>query len=82
MQSFSPDPNKGIFTIQTTGDGYKQVVEIYNMLGEEIYVTPPNLPQGGDFRIDIGSQPNGIYLYRIISEDGSAIASGKFVVER
>jgi len=32
--------------------------------------------------IDLGNQPNGIYLYRVIDESGALVGEGKFVIEK
>jgi hypothetical protein len=34
-----------------------------------------------DTQINLSSQPSGIYIYRVFSETGSAISTGKMVVE-
>ena len=83
-----PNPSKGVFTIESSvvsagpeNSAGKSSVEIYNELGQEVFSTPLNLPQGRDFKIDLSSQSAGIYLYRVVSEKGNLIASGKLVIE-
>ena len=79
-----PNPNTGKFTIQLSGvsgnpDGYQESVEIYNVLGEKVTIATLKQVQG-DFKIDLTNQPNGIYLYRVISEEGNLVGEGKFVI--
>ena len=80
-----PNPSKGIFNFQLQGTNQKASIEVYNMLGEKVYQAPLNPPIGETSETTI-SLPNveggaGIYLYRIISEKGEAIVSGKLVIE-
>jgi hypothetical protein len=52
------------------------------MLGEEVYKAPlPQTPKGALNTIDLTNQPAGIYLYRITSEKGELVGSGKMVIE-
>ncbi|HSY76748.1 MAG TPA: T9SS type A sorting domain-containing protein, partial [Bacteroidia bacterium] len=76
-----PNPNKGVFTIQSPVDSRQSLVEIYNMLGEKVYTETLRQAQG-DNSINISNQPAGIYLYRVSSEEGQLISSGKFVIEK
>lgn len=81
-----PNPSKGIFTIQTANGQQLMAnsqIEVYNTLGENVVSTSP-LPLGGQgWALDLSSQPNGVYFYRIISQkDGSFISGGKLVVQK
>ena len=75
-----PNPSKGVFTIESSVSIGKSLVEIYNELGQKVYSTPLNLPQGRDFEIDLTSQPSGVYLYRVITEQGDLVGSGKLLI--
>ncbi len=75
-----PNPSKGLFNFQFEKMNQKGEIEIYNMLGKQVYNETLRQVQG-DVRIDLSGQPAGIYLYRIISENGKAIASGKLVIQ-
>jgi hypothetical protein len=73
-----PNPNNGIFTIALQNVNEPAKVEVYNVLGEEIYQTKLNF---SDTQINLGSQPGGVYFYRVITENGGLIGSGKLIVE-
>ncbi|HWY98612.1 MAG TPA: choice-of-anchor tandem repeat GloVer-containing protein, partial [Bacteroidia bacterium] len=75
-----PNPSDGIFNFELAGVIGQSSVEIYNMLGEEIYSQALRQAQG-DNTIDLSNQPSGIYLYRITSEKGEYIGSGKLVIQ-
>jgi hypothetical protein len=79
--SIFPNPNNGLFQLIISNEqlGIKNSVEVYNMLGQEIYSQffIPNSP----FSIDLQDSPSGVYLYRVISEDGAIISSGKFIIQ-
>jgi uncharacterized repeat protein (TIGR03803 family) len=76
-----PNPNHGKFTIVIANEAKQSQshVEIYNMLGEKVYsqISLPNT----QYSLDLSNQSPGIYMYRIISEDGNQIATGKFIIE-
>jgi hypothetical protein len=42
----------------------------------------PQIPKGAFNNIDLSSQPNGIYFYRVLNEDGSLAGEGKIVVQK
>lgn len=74
-----PNPNNGAFTIQSSVASGKSSVEIYNVLGEKVY-SQCNI-QNPTFNIDLSSPQSGIYLYRILSESGTVVGSGKFMIQ-
>jgi hypothetical protein len=77
-----PNPNNGKFNIIVSGkeQGISEV-EVYNMLGEKVLTETLRSAQG-DNSIDLTSQPNGIYVYRVISETGSLIGDGKLIIQK
>ncbi len=79
-----PNPNNnGVFSIELKVNSEKFKVEVYTVLGEEVYsASLPQTPKEALRKIDLGSQPTGIYLYRIISEKGDFIASGKLIIQK
>ncbi|HTB05652.1 MAG TPA: T9SS type A sorting domain-containing protein [Bacteroidia bacterium] len=76
-----PNPSSGKFTIESSVVSRQLSVEIYNELGQKVASTPLNLPQGRDFEIDLTSQPSGIYFYRVTTEYGTLLGSGKIMKE-
>lgn len=86
--SLFPNPNNGVFTIQWSVRMYpfginsvqSSVLEIYNVLGEKVFTETLRSAQG-DNTINLIGQPNGMYLYRIVDENGELIGEGKFIIE-
>jgi hypothetical protein len=55
-------------------------IEVYNMLGQRI--ANSQWPSANSLmQIDISNEPSGIYLYRITSEKGEALGSGKLIIQ-
>jgi hypothetical protein len=75
-----PNPSNGVFTFQANSGQLiaDSKIEIYNVLGEEIYKNTFSALHS-TLSVNISGQPSGIYLYRIISEKGEAIATGKLI---
>ncbi len=78
-----PNPNTGKFTIEFVGtqNSVSDKIEVYNILGEKVF-TKSLIPSQDYNTFDLGSQPAGIYLYRIISENGELIKDGKFIIQK
>jgi hypothetical protein len=77
-----PNPNSGIFTIQESEvRNQNSVVEIYNMLGEKVYSTQYS-HLTTQISIDLTSQSAGIYLYRLLTETGNLVSTGKFIIQK
>lgn len=73
-----PNPSNGLFTIGLNNISGTPNVKIYNVLGQEIYTSQlKNL----NTQINLFSQPKGIYIYRVFSETGVSISTGRLVVE-
>ena len=75
--TISPNPSSGIFTIQAEEE--IKGVEVYNVMGEKVYLTPSPSPKGEGSVVDLSAQPKGIYFYRVVTANG--VGSGKVVVE-
>jgi uncharacterized repeat protein (TIGR03803 family) len=89
--SVYPNPNDGKFTVACHSKRSEESqLNIYNIIGECIFTESlrfacPNGSSGraqGDNSVDLSNQPNGIYLYRVIKEDGNLVGSGKVVIEK
>ncbi len=73
-------------------------IEVFNVLGEQVLKQipvrtvhpgglrssqPARTGTGGDDKvIDLTMQPNGIYFYRVVAEDGSIAGEGKLVIQK
>ena len=81
--SIEPNPNNGVFTLtlpSPSGEGVS-FVEIYNMMGKQ--VASELHSKGGDkIRVNLSKEPNGIYLYRVVTSSGKLVGDGKFVIEK
>jgi hypothetical protein len=75
-----PNPNNGVFTVEVKSEELrtKSTIEIYNMLGEKLY---SGRLISINTEIDLTDKPSGIYLYRLVSQSGEPIASGKFIIQ-
>jgi len=71
-----PNPGSGLFTIQLQNVNDKNQLLIYNTIGEKVYDGHMN---ASSMQIDLNNQPNGIYLYRVLNENGSPVADGKLI---
>ncbi|HTB32813.1 MAG TPA: T9SS type A sorting domain-containing protein [Bacteroidia bacterium] len=82
-----PNPSNGVFNIsfsyagQSSSTLANQSITVYNVLGENILTETLRSVQGNDI-IDLSSRPNGVYLYRIISTDGSPVGEGKLIIQK
>jgi hypothetical protein len=77
-----PNPSNGKFTFSYSNPGLvsgSQILEVYNVLGEKVYRSALNQH---DYEINLSAQPNGVYLYRVIAEDGSLAGEGKLVIQK
>ncbi len=79
--SVYPNPGSGKFTLEAKNEELKaSSIEVFNMLGEKIYAQFTSL--NSLFTIDLSSQPNGIYLYRVVAQNRELIGEGKIVIQR
>ena len=75
-----PNPNNGAFTIELKSAQLpiKNTVEVYNMLGEKIFTGNLN---SANTQIKLSNAGEGMYLYRIISENGNLVSQGKLIIQ-
>ncbi|HTB33040.1 MAG TPA: T9SS type A sorting domain-containing protein, partial [Bacteroidia bacterium] len=74
-----PNPNTGSFSlVLKNAPNDKTILEVYNMLGEKIYSTGVSF-----FRteINLGTQPSGVYIYKVINENTGLIGEGKILIQ-
>jgi uncharacterized repeat protein (TIGR03803 family) len=74
-----PNPTDGVFNIKSEGLSVRSDIQLYNMLGQQVFTRSLN---STNTEIDMSSQPNGIYLYRVATENGNLIEQGKLVVQK
>ncbi len=80
-----PNPSSGKFYVRIdnghgTMNDDKQSIQIYNMLGKEVFSQFSVLH--GTFSIDLSNTANGIYFYRVVSTNGDIIGEGKLVIQK
>ncbi len=78
-----PNPNNGKFTIlivNANKSTSSNEIEVYNVLGQQVYSQVRT--SSSQFTIDLSSQPNGIYLYRVTRENGKLVGDGKVILVR
>ncbi len=74
-----PNPNNGVFTMELPVLSAKSYVTIYNLLGQAV----KNIGLTGmTNQINISDQPEGIYLFRVISESGNTIGQGRLIIQK
>ncbi len=80
-----PNPSKGVFTIlfshPALDAGSQAIIEIYDVLGRKVTFATLNQVQD-DNLIDLSNQPNGVYLYRVIANNGNVLGEGKLVIQK
>jgi len=80
-----PNPNKGNFTISLSNTGLvsasQPIIEIYNIMGQKVFVETLKQVQGGN-TINLSGNPSGVYLYRVVTQEGNLVGEGKVLIER
>jgi uncharacterized repeat protein (TIGR03803 family) len=76
-----PNPNNGVFTIQSSAVSGQSSVEVYNMLGEKVY-SNYQITKLSNYQINLSNQSNGVYLYRVLNENGSLLGAGKLIIQK
>ncbi len=72
-----PNPTPGLFTVSVTHPSVQEEIIIYNMLGEPVERAPLI---GNNTDIELNGKPDGLYFYRIITENGSRVGEGKLII--
>ena len=75
-----PNPGKGVFNFQAYGQWLiaNSRIEVYNVSGEKVCQHSFSAPGNS---LDLSGQPAGTYFYRITSEQGEVIGSGKLIIQ-
>lgn len=79
----NPNPNNGVFNIQWIVNSGQWIdntntIEIFDVYGKKIYSSLILQPLT---TIHL-NEPDGIYFYRVLQEDGSVVGSGKVVIDK
>lgn len=73
-----PNPSTGNITVSMTGTD-KASFEVYDVLGQQLY---NHAITSGMNTLNLDTKANGMYLYRIMTENGSLIGQGKLVIQK
>ncbi len=73
-----PNPSNGQFTFGLNSISGTPYVKIYNVLGQEISTSQL---KGQNIQVNLSVQAKGIYIYRVFSENGASISTGRLVLE-
>jgi len=79
-----PNPSNGVFQLEIKNYELRinNTLEVYNMLGEKVFTSAlPPTTKGALRQINLTNQPNGIYLYRVITQTGNLVGEGKMIVQ-
>ncbi len=79
-----PNPNSGEFTVSCHAElvsASQTKIEVYNVPGDKVLDETLKQVQG-DNTINMNTQPNGMYYYRVLTEKGKLIGSGKLIIEK
>ena len=76
-----PNPSNGKFTLEALGVSSQSVVEIYNVLGERVYIQTIKIGKE-DTPVNLVDKPSGLYLYRVLTETGYIVSEGKFIIQK
>ena len=74
-----PNPSSGKFSIKSSVVSNQSSVEVYDVLGKQVYSQffIVDFP----ISIDLFSNPSGVYLYRVIANNGELIGEGKLIIQ-
>jgi len=76
-----PNPSSGLFVLSFNQPDTQTKIEIYNILGEKVFDDVINQSQK-QYRLNMSSQPNGIYFYRVTAINGTLIREGKLSIDK
>jgi hypothetical protein len=73
-----PNPSNGIFNVQLESATGTSQITVYNVLGQQVYFSKLTTVQTS---INLSSQPKGVYIYKVLNENGESISTGRLVIE-
>jgi hypothetical protein len=77
--SVYPNPSDGKFTVQWSVINKHSILKIYNVTGQEVSITELN---GNTNQVDLSLQPNGVYFYKALAENGEIYGQGKIIIQK
>lgn len=78
--ALSPNPAQEFLQVQVPVDVFNPTVEVYNLLGRQVYCHPTTVVSG-TISLAVGSLPEGSYILRM-TDDKQRKSAKKFVVAR
>ncbi len=76
--SVYPNPSHGSFTVALQNAPENSHVTVFNVLGENIYTAKLTSDKT---EVNLTNQSAGIYLYRILDENGKVLSTGKLIIQ-
>lgn len=73
-----PNPSHGVFNFTMTNNNNTYQVRVYNVLGQEVNTT---IISSAGNQINLSTQPKGVYIYKLMTESGSPVSTGRLVIE-
>lgn len=79
-QSFKiyPNPGSGIFNISLENIANNPQITVYNVLGQQVFFSKLTNIQTN---INLSNQPKGVYIYRVLNENGESVSTGRLIIE-
>src|SRR6185312_9844155 len=76
--SVYPNPGNGIFNFIFTNNNNTYQIRVYSVLGQEVTSSSIN---SSNNKINLSSQSKGVYIYKILTQTGAPVSTGRLVVE-
>ena len=73
-----PNPSTGNIMVSMTGAD-KASFEVYDVLGQQLY---SHAITAGINTLNLDTKANGMYLYRIMADNGNLVSQGKLVIQK
>ncbi len=75
-----PNPSTGTFYLKFKEQPAKDArIEVLNVTGQKIFETSGEDLQSGNFSVNLGDAPNGVYFVRLVS--GSTVSTQKLTIQ-
>ena len=75
-----PNPSTGEVSIATLSTINSMDLKVYNAIGEVVVTKKINVPASGETKINLSSNPDGIYLFQVKTSEGTI--TKKIVINR